>query len=174
MSFLDNLKNRVKNSEFPYSPESNESDADILDTLKKDHDEVAEMLKQLVASDRGAERKALLKQIKQALVPHLRAEEKVVYNAIYGLKDKAPKQDSAEGYMEHQLGGVMLATLEKIDDAMSPEFAAGAKVLKELVSHHVEEEEQNVWADVKKGFSADDRIAMNRKFETVKKTVRVS
>lgn len=174
MSFLDNLKNRVKNSEFPFSPDGSESDADILDTLKKDHDEVAEMLKQLVASDRGAERKALLKQIKQALVPHLRAEEKVVYNAIYGLKDKELKQDSSEGYMEHQLGDVMLATLEKIDNAMSPEFAAGAKVLKELVTHHVEEEEKNVWADVRKNFSADDRIAMNRQFGAAKKTARVA
>jgi hypothetical protein len=170
MSFITNLKNRS----FPFSPgtEEGEADADILDTLKHDHEEVAEMLSQLVKSDRGAERKAILKRIKAALIPHLRAEEKQVYNAIYALKDKEPKQDSAEGYMEHQLAEKMLVTLEHIDNAMSPEFAAGSKVLKEMVEHHVEEEENNVWKDVKKNFSADDRIEMNRKFEAAKKKVR--
>lgn len=167
MSLLDTLTGRS-------SAQQEDDDADILDTLKKEHDEVAEMLSQLVKSDRGAERKAILKQIKSALVPHLRAEEKTVYNAIYAVKDKEVKQDSSEGYMEHQLGDVMLATLEKIDDATSPEFSAGAKVLKELVEHHVEEEESNVWSDVKKHFSADDRVAMNRKFLALKKDVRAA
>lgn len=38
MSFLDALKGRGKHSEFPFSPGADENDADILDTLKKDHD----------------------------------------------------------------------------------------------------------------------------------------
>lgn len=174
MSFLDALKKRTQNSDFPFSPGADENDADILDTLKKDHSEVAEFLSQLVKSDRGAERKAILQQIKKALVPHLRAEEKIVYNGIYALKDTDAKQDSAEGYMEHQLAEKMLSTLEHIENAMSPEFAAGSKVLKEMIEHHVEEEESNVWKDVKQHFSSDDRMGMNRKFVAMKKKVRVS
>jgi iron-sulfur cluster repair protein YtfE (RIC family) len=148
-----------------------DDDADILDTLKKEHDEVAELLKQLVASDRAAERKAILQQIRSALVPHLRAEEKVVYNGIYAVKDKDAKQDSAEGYMEHQLAEKMLVTLEHIDNAMSPEFAAGSKVLKEMITHHVEEEESNVWKDVKNHFSSEQRVEMNKRFLARKKQV---
>jgi iron-sulfur cluster repair protein YtfE (RIC family) len=174
MSVFDALKNRAKQGDFPFSPGADDDDADILDTLKKEHDEVAELLSQLVKSDRAAERKAFLKQIKTALVPHLRAEEKVVYNGIYALKDQDAKQDSAEGYMEHQLAEKMLATLEQIGNAMSPEFAAGSKVLKEMIEHHVEEEENNVWKDVKRHFSSDDRMAMNRKFVALKKQVRAS
>jgi len=173
MGLMDTLTGRGKDREFPFSPGADE-DADILDTLKKEHEEVAELLSQLVKSDRGAERKALLKQIKTALLPHLRAEEKIVYNGIYSLKDKEAKQDSAEGYMEHQLAEKMLVTLEHIENAMSPEFAAGSKVLKEMIEHHVEEEESNVWKDVKQNFSSDDRIAMNRKFMAQKKKIRVS
>jgi hemerythrin superfamily protein len=169
MSIMDILTG--KKGDFPFSPDGDDADADILDTLKKEHDEVAELLTQLVKSDRGAERKAILKQIKSALVPHLRAEEKVVYNGIYALKDKEAKQDSAEGYMEHQLAEKMLVTLEHIDNAMSPEFAAGSKVLKEMITHHVEEEESNVWKDVKQHFSSDDRVGMNRKFLALKKQV---
>jgi hypothetical protein len=175
MSLITSLKNRVKGVDFPFAPSATaEGDVDVLDTLKKEHEEVAEMLKQLVASDRAAERKVLLKEIKHALVPHVRAEEKVVYDAILALKDKQIKTDGEEGYLEHGLADKMLATLGKISNVMSPEFGAAAKVLKELVEHHVEEEENAVWSDVKKNFSADERVAMNRKFEAAKKKVRVA
>ncbi len=107
-------------------------------------------------------------------MPHVRAEEKVVYDAILKLKDKHTQQDGEEGYLEHGLADKMLASLGKIQNAASPEFSATSKVLKELVEHHVEEEEHNVWADVRSNFSADDRIEMNRKFEAAKKKVRVA
>jgi hypothetical protein len=43
-----------------------------------------------------------------------------------------------------------------------------------MIEHHVEEEENNVWKDVKEHFSSDDRMGMNRKFVAMKKKVRVS
>ncbi|HXC55076.1 MAG TPA: hemerythrin domain-containing protein [Rhizomicrobium sp.] len=157
----------------PKSGTSRPDDMDILDKLKKEHEEASELLKKLVDSDRAVERKALLRKLKAALVPHLRAEEKVVYDAILALKDKDIKIDGEEGYLEHALGDKVLGNLGKIQNAMSPEFSAAAKVLKELVEHHVEEEERNVWSDVRKNFSAEDRIVMNRKFEAAKKKVKV-
>jgi hypothetical protein len=45
--------------------------------------------------------------------------------------------------------------------------------LKELIEHHVEEEEDNVWSDVRKNFSSDDRLQMNRDFEAAKKKVKM-
>jgi hemerythrin-like domain-containing protein len=149
-----------------------EGDMDILDKLKQEHEEVAGLLKKLVDSGKATERKSLLKKIKTALVPHLRAEESVVYDAVLALKDKDAKIDGEEGYVEHNLGDKLLASLSKITNAMSPEFSATSKVLKELVEHHVEEEERNIWSDVKKNFSSDDRIEMNRKFEAAKRKVK--
>ena len=149
-------------------------DMDILDTLKKEHEEAAELITQLVDSKSGSERKSLLKKIKAALVPHLRAEETVLYDAIIALKDKAIKQDGEEGYLEHGLADNMLATLGKISNATSPEFSAAAKVLKELVEHHVKEEERDVWADARKNFTVEDRVEMNRAFMAAKKKVRIA
>ena len=149
-------------------------DMDILDKLKQEHEEVAGLLKKLVASDKGAERKALVKKIRKALVPHLRAEEKVVYDAIIALKDKDAKIDGNEGYIEHKLGDKVLGDLGRIANAMSPEFSATAKVLKELVEHHVKEEESAVWSDLRKNFDADARLQMNRDFEAAKKKVKVA
>ena len=166
MGMIDTLKKSL-------SGEGNEADADILDTLKQDHQDVAEMLERLVESTSAVERKKLLSSIKVALVPHLRAEEKVVYDAILALRGKEQKEHGEEGYIEHGLGDKMLASLGKMKDAMSPEFSAGAKVLKELVEHHVEEEENNIWSDVKNNFSDADRLAMNKKFLAAKRQITV-
>jgi hemerythrin-like domain-containing protein len=151
-----------------------EPEADLLDTLKEEHELVAGLLKQLVESGRAAERKSLVRQIKAALVPHLRAEQKVLYDAIIALKDKDAKQDGEEGYIEHALADKTLAKLEGIANATSPEFGATAKVLKELVEHHVKEEESNVWSDARDNFSADARKDMNRAYLTEKKKVRMN
>src|ERR1700691_3200194 len=128
---------------------STESDTDILDKLKQEHEEVGALLKQLVGTESGATRKSLVKKIKAALIPHVRAEQKIVYDAIIALRNKDAKVDGEEGYLEHQLAEKVLLSLGSMASAVSPEFTAAAKVLKELVEHHVREEERNVWKDVR-------------------------
>lgn len=149
-------------------------DTDILDLLQKDHDEVEDLLDKLVESRNGGERKSLLKKIKVALVPHVRAEEKVVYDAVMAIKGKKEAVDGEEGYLEHGLADRMLATLGKISGPMSPEFSAAAKVLKELVLHHVREEENNIWPDVREHFSDEERIGMAKRFRLAKQRVRIN
>ena len=146
---------------------------DVLSTLHKEHDEVQALLKQLVDSDSAPERRSLLKQIKAALVPHTKAEEKVVYDRVLALKGEKNKVDANEGYFEHEAADRMLANLEKIDQVKSAQFTAAAKVLKELIAHHVEEEERNIWGDVRENFSAEQRARMNSEFEAAKKRVRI-
>ena len=147
------------------------SEPEILDTLKQEHEEVGEMLKTLVGSKSGAERKALVAKIKAALLPHLGAEQKVLYDALIATGDKKIQQDGQEGYVEHELAATTLAKLEAISNARSPEFGGAAKVLKELIEHHVQEEERNIWSDAKDKFSADERVLMNHKYLAAKKLV---
>ena len=146
---------------------------DILDTLKKEHREAADLLKKLVDSDKAPERRSILTKLKKALVPHLVAEDKVVYRAVLALKGRKAKIDSNEGQLEHAIAQQTLVKLTRISNATSAEFSATAKVLKELVEHHVQEEERNIWADVRDNFSDEDRFAMNRAFEAAKKNVKV-
>ena len=156
------------------SPDRREAaDHDILDTLKREHEEVSDLLEQLVDSESASGRASLLKRIKAALVPHVRAEERTVYDPILALKGKQQKQDGEEGYLEHGLADKMLEKLGKISKTTSPEFSAAAKVLKELVTHHVEEEERAIWKDVRDNFSDDERMEMNCQFEAAKARVRV-
>jgi hemerythrin superfamily protein len=150
-----------------------ESQPDILETLQAEHDEVQELLGKLVDSDAAREQKALVAKIKQALIPHTKAEERVVYDAVLALRGRDAKIDGNEGYIEHGLADATLKKLDKLT-ANTPEFKAAAKVLKELIDHHVEEEERNIWAQVKENFSDEQREQMNRTFLVAKKKVKVA
>jgi hemerythrin superfamily protein len=150
-----------------------ESKTDILDTLQTEHDEVQELLEKLVNSESGREQKQLVEKVKRALVPHTRAEEKIVYDAVLALRGKEPKVDGNEGYIEHGLADQTLKKLDRLT-ANGPEFLATAKVLKELVDHHVQEEERNIWTQVKENFSDEQRERMNRDFLAAKKKVKVA
>jgi hemerythrin superfamily protein len=150
-----------------------EGEADILDTLQEEHDEVQELLGKLVKSENGREQASLLAKVKAALVPHTKAEEAVVYDAVLTLTGKDAQVDGNEGYVEHSLASATLKQLGTLQTA-TPEFTAHAKVLKELIDHHVKEEESNIWAQVKENFSDEQRQQMNRDFLAAKKKVPVS
>ena len=47
-------------------------------------------------------------------------------------------------------------------------------MLKELISHYVEEEERNICAQMKNNFSAEQREEMNRAFLAAKKKVNAA
>lgn len=171
MSVGKNIQHAAKKIERAVTGDAQEQD--ILDTLKREHREVEGLLDDMVESSGAAARKALLRQIKKALVPHVRAEEKVVYDAVIALRDKDAKIDGSEGYLEHGLADDMLKKLGKLENAASAEFTAAAKVLRELVKHHVEEEESNIWSDLEDNFSDEQRVEMNREFLAAKKKVRI-
>jgi hemerythrin superfamily protein len=149
------------------------ADTDILATLKTEHNEVKKLLKELHEADIAAERSALVRQITAALVPHSVAEEKVVYQAVIAFTDAQAQMDGYEGTLEHKWAAKTLERLGAIADATSAEHLATAKVLKELVEHHIKEEEQNIWRDVRKHCSSDERARMNALYLAEKHRVRV-
>jgi hemerythrin superfamily protein len=173
MDLKTTLRNAGKTVSDAFAGE--DTGTDILDTLKKEHDEVKALCKQLVESESAPERKALVRKIKHALVPHARAEEKAVYDPVIAVRGggEKTKVDGNEGYVEHDLADKTLAKLGKIAQAKSPEFTATAKVLKELLEHHIKEEERDIWDDVKEHFSDEQRAAMNAKFLALKKKVKI-
>jgi hemerythrin superfamily protein len=172
------IKSKVRDAKdavvkaFSPEPEGAEN-TDILDTLKKEHEEVKKLLSDLQDAETSAQRKSLVVKIKAALLPHTKAEEKVVYDAIIAVRDKKAQMDGHEGYLEHEWAAKTLQRLEAMSNAATPEHKAAGKVLKELVEHHVREEENNVWSDVKDHFSEEDRKAMNVSFLAAKRRVKV-
>ena len=91
----------------------------------------------------------------------------------FRVKKKDTKTDAEEGFVEHGLIDVLLKTLSGMRDKMSPRFGATAKVLKEIVTHHVREEEDDVWSDAKSSFTPEERKKMNRTYLAKKKLVKI-
>ena len=123
--------------------------------------------------NRARERRELVHRIKAALVPHTKAEEKIVYDAVIALRDEDAQVDGHEGYLEHEWAAKTLQRLEG-EEPESAEHKAAAKVLQDLVEHHIEEEEDNVWGDVKNHFDAAERARMNVKFLAAKEKLLLS
>ena len=146
---------------------------DILDTLKKEHEAVKRLLSKLDGSEAVEERRSLVRQITAALVPHTVAEEKVVYEMVVALPDRQAQVDGYEGALEHQWAAKTLERLGSLTDAGGAEHKATAKVLKDLVEHHIQEEEENIWRDVRKHCSHDDRARLDGEYVAEKRRVTV-
>jgi hemerythrin superfamily protein len=150
-----------------------EPEMDILDTLAEEHEVVAALLQDLVDGKSSAQRASTLKQIKKNLVPHARAEEDILYKALLRVKNKDAKTEGEEGFIEHSLVDFLLKTLGGMRDKMSPRFGAGAKVLQEIVTHHVREEESDVFSDARDNFPSEQRQKMNRAYLAKKKSIKI-
>jgi hemerythrin-like domain-containing protein len=174
MSVKSAVRNATKKVVKTFSAEADSAaGTDLLDTLKQEHDEVKALLSDLQDAGTSAQRKGLVQKIKLALVPHTKAEEKILYDAVIAVRDKEVQVDGHEGYIEHDLAAKTLQKLAGIANATSPEHKAAAKVLKELVEHHIKEEESNVWDDAKNNFSDEQRKQMNVAYLAAKARVRV-
>ena len=126
----------AKESDIPLPPVSKFTPGDILESLKKEHDEVKTLLNKLQGAQAAKERRELVKKIKIALVPHTKAEERVVYDAVIATSEEEAEVDGHEGYLEHEWASKTLQRLEAAEPA-STEHKAAARVLKDLVDDRV-------------------------------------
>jgi len=145
------------------------SDQDIRTFLRKDHEEALELTKKICDAKSGASRKALFKQLKPALVAHSRAEETTVYRPLLALKmDEGARGIANEGFVEHGLLDVLLAKLSSSRSPESENWAANAKILHELLQHHVEEEHNQMFADLGDNFDDAQLETMGKRFLAAK------
>jgi len=125
---------------------------DAISLLKKDHEKVRGLLSKLerAAQRNTAKAEELLEQIDHEVKIHSQIEEEIFYPAF---RDAARKHDDRELYFEakeehHVVDLVMPEVRETDSDA--EEFAAKAKVLKELIEHHADEEEKEMFPKARK------------------------
>jgi len=125
--------------------------------LKADHTKVKGLLRRLNEVTAPKERERLAGQIEQELKMHAQLEEEVFYPAFLAATEKSDKVDLFyEAAEEHHLVDMVLPAL-KAANPKSHEFEAKAKVLKELVEHHVREEETQMFVVARQVF-ADEQL----------------
>ncbi|MCU1290335.1 MAG: hemerythrin [Acidobacteria bacterium] len=118
-----------------------------IELLKSDHDKVERLFQKVKADTEGEHHKELFQQIKQELEVHTHIEEKIFYPR---LKQESELEDIVlEGIEEHHQAKIFLRELDGLSDD-SEKFEPKLKVLMEDITHHVQEEEGEMFPDVEK------------------------
>jgi hemerythrin-like domain-containing protein len=139
--------------------------------LKHDHDNVRELLDRLKnTTDRATKTRVdLLERIEAEMVAHMTVEEEIFYPAFRdAMGDKHAEKIYHEAREEHRAASKVMADLKKADPS-SPVFGGRAKVLAELVTHHADEEEDEMFSLATKHFSSDELEALGAQIEQRKR-----
>jgi hemerythrin superfamily protein len=124
---------------------------DAIKLLTQDHKAIRKLLGELAESSTRATKKRadLLSQIAKELEAHTRIEEEIFYPAFKA----AGKSDDAKMYFEaleeHRAAGDLVLPDLLRTPVQSEKFSGRAKVLKELVEHHADEEEKEMFKRAK-------------------------
>lgn len=114
---------------------------DAFALLKADHKKVAELF-DLLETASGKRKLDVFKRIKSELEVHTHIEEAIFYPALE--KPEETHDLTLEAYEEHKVVKTLLAQLSGAKSA-TDEWQAKAKVLRENVEHHVDEEENELF-----------------------------
>lgn len=123
---------------------------DALELIRSDHREVDELFaKALGDKTPSAQRRRAIAQIVEALTVHARMEEVIFYPALRkagGAKERDSVLEAAE---EHGLVKDLIAKIER-SQGRDETLTAKVTVLKELVHHHVQEEESEIFDEARR------------------------
>jgi hemerythrin superfamily protein len=114
------------------------------DLLKKQHREVKALFKKMESTDNPRTRRQLMNEIARNLEGHTLIEEEVFYPAVRGLETQKAEEMVLEAYEEHHVVKLVLAELPRVNPE-DERFEAKMTVLSELVDHHVQEEEKEMF-----------------------------
>jgi hemerythrin-like domain-containing protein len=139
---------------------------DAIALLKKDHETVRGLLSKLeTAAQRGGDRAmALAHQVEHEVKIHSQIEEEIFYPAYRdAAQKKSDKQLFFEAKEEHHVVDLVMPEMD--EPGSTEEFAAKAKVLKELIEHHADEEEKEMFPKAKKLFDRDELRELGERLE---------
>ena len=142
---------------------------DAIAVLKADHRHVAELFDRFEGlGDRAhATRKRTLERIIEELSIHAGIEENVFYPAVRARFAERDESIVLEALEEHHVVKLLLRELESMD-AQSERYAAKVTVLREIVDHHVEEEESELFKRVRDAFSRPELRDLGAELEAAR------
>jgi hemerythrin-like domain-containing protein len=141
-----------------------------LTLLRKDHQEVKELLKQAEDADSG-QKQRLFQQLKSELEVHEAIEEEIFYPALK--EHPKTKEIALEAYEEHNVVDEVMGQLEQLspdDETWDAKFS----VMEENLKHHINEEEREMFEQAKKVFSDDELDQLGERMEQRKQQLTAS
>ena len=144
---------------------------DVIEVLIHDHREVEGMFAELeslrgaATDEEKARRKDLADQVTIELVRHSVAEEVLVYPKV---EKKVSAEQAEHAREEHAEAEETLARLEKLD-ADDPDFVDELATLMAEIRHHIEDEEGQMFAQMRQVIDEDELRKLGERVEAFKK-----
>lgn len=139
----------------------------ITETLARDHRALEQLITELgtTPSREPQRRVELYGTVQSLLVAHARAEEVAVYRPLRRMLPDEVK--ALEAYEEHHLADLLLQELGS-DCPGGRGWGAKARVLEEIVRHHIKEEELQLFALIDQAFDVEAQMRMTAEFTAIK------
>lgn len=128
---------------------------DVFNLLKKDHKEVRQLFKKIEKSSDSAvkQREKTFDQIVKELDMHTTVEEQIVYPRLREIKQF--KDLIGEAYEEHHVAKQLIKEIQDLS-ADKEQWKSKVSVLKEIIGHHVEEEEKELFPKAQKALGKEE------------------
>ena len=120
---------------------------DAIALLKEDHRKVEKLFKDFESAKGEGRKEKLARQIALELTIHTMIEEEIFYPACDG---KIDEDLLKEAYVEHDAAKLLMAEIEAGSGESDDFFDAKVQVLGEEIDHHVKEEEDELFPEVRK------------------------
>jgi iron-sulfur cluster repair protein YtfE (RIC family) len=152
---------------------------ELFDVLRGDHAGIREEFQELANTGDRMQREKLVSALRAEIYAHMAGEEKAVYPALN--KTGEAWESALKAMEEHH---VVKIVLEELFDTPGDDewFKARAAVLQELLAHHMEEEEKQLFGMFTKVVDADEAQGVlesfqkerNRKRKTIEKELAMA
>jgi hemerythrin superfamily protein len=138
---------------------------DVLQEIKKEHEEFKSLMKKI---QKGQKKESNFQSLKNEVKAHHEAEEKVIFPDVKDKSQEEGKSTVREMIEEHHLISYQLGLLERT--SMDNEtWDAKFSVLKEVLTHHLDEEEKEFFSQARKVLTEKELENKYPEFEKVHK-----
>lgn len=133
---------------------------DALELLEEQHREVEEMFDELMSAGGDSEKSRIFTRLANALAAHTKIEETIFYPSVFGDDTEDELRESVE---EHLVAKRIIADLLEMEPS-DPQYMSKVVVLQEVVQHHVDDEEQELFEEVRE-METEDLEVLGRKMQ---------
>jgi hemerythrin superfamily protein len=143
----------------------------IYQELEHDHRKVKDTIKDLIAMTDADKRKSTFAELKRELDVHTAFEEETFYPKARAAAHMDDEIDDA--IEEHHEAEVLLEQLAQADPE-SDEWEDMIEQLEDVLTHHINEEEQDIFAKAKRSISDSEATAMAESYKAMKQGRRLA
>ena len=121
--------------------------------LEADHKKVKSLFKQFEKTEDEDEKRELVQSVIKELEIHTQIEEEILYPAMREVKELEEEGLVDESYVEHDVAKRLMEELSGMEPG-DEQYDAKVSVLSEIINHHVEEEEEEIFPKAEKNLDS--------------------